>query len=166
MGNKNNNNRFMNAQIYVISDLHFGHENMAVHRGFSSAEQQDEHIIQRWNSIIKKHDTVWILGDITMEKGNYKNLALLKGYKKVVLGNHDLPQHIPEMLKYVNCVCGVYMKMKGLILSHFPVHPSELRGRINIHGHNHYVDVPDERYINVSAEMLDYTPVLISDLVK
>jgi calcineurin-like phosphoesterase family protein len=46
--------------------------------GFESVEQHDELIIGNWNRLVHKHDTVWILGDITMKKqANYAKLALL-----------------------------------------------------------------------------------------
>lgn len=150
----------MSAKIYGISDLHFGHKNMAIKRGFNSAEEHDQHIIDSWNSVVKKGDTVFVLGDITMEKKQgYVYLDKLRGYKKVILGNHDMPQHIPELLKYVNSVCGMF-KYKGSILTHCPIHESEInRFKLNYHGHVHENSLPDERYVNLSAEVLNYKPI-------
>lgn len=156
----------MSAKVFIISDLHLGHRNMAAKRGFDTVEEHDNHIIDTWNKTVTKGDTVWILGDITMEKSTpYPLLSKLKGYKKVVLGNHDQPQHIPELLKYVNSVCGM-IKYKGFILSHCPIHESEI-GRFykNIHGHVHENTLPDDRYVNVSCEAVNYTPVLLSTLI-
>jgi calcineurin-like phosphoesterase family protein len=153
------------GRILYISDTHFGHTNMALKRGFSSPEEMDEHIVQKWNSKVLKRDTVWILGDITMEKANYEILTRLNGYKKVVLGNHDQPQHIPQLLKYVNSVCGMYKK-GGYIFTHCPIHESEVtRFHRNIHGHVHENSLDDYRYINVSCEVVDYTPKLIEELI-
>lgn len=155
----------MSHKQYVIADLHFSHLNMALKRGFSSMEEHDQHIVDRWNSVVRKKDTVWILGDITMEKTSpYHLLDKLNGYKKVVLGNHDNGNHIPELLKHVNSVCGM-VKHKGFLLTHCPVHESQLeRYDANIHGHVHENSLEDYRYINVSAEVLDYTPVEIDAL--
>lgn len=155
------------SNIYIISDLHLSHLNMAIRRRFPTIEEHDNYIIESWNSVVNKKDTVWILGDITMEKTKpYKLLNELKGIKNVVLGNHDLPQHIPEMLKYVNKVCGVF-DYKGCIFSHVPIHHSELeRYRYNIHGHLHWNKLEDKRYINVCCEQVDYKPVLLSELIS
>lgn len=155
----------MSHKQFIISDLHFGHKNMALKRGFESVEQHDQAIIDRWNSVVRKKDTVWILGDITMERTLYYPLLnKLNGIKKVVLGNHDNPQHIPELLKYVNSVCGM-IKHKGFLLTHCPVHESQLeRYDANIHGHVHENSLEDDRYINVSTGVLDYTPVEIDAL--
>jgi calcineurin-like phosphoesterase family protein len=153
------------GRILIISDLHLGHANMALKRGFKNVQEHDAFIINQWNSVVLKKDTVWILGDITMEKSsNYFILNHLNGIKKVVLGNHDRPQHVPELLKYVNSVCGM-IKLKGFILTHAPIHESEL-GRFggNIHGHVHEKTLDDPRYINVSCEVLNYTPILLESL--
>lgn len=150
------------STIYFISDLHFGHENMAIKRGFKNHFEHDEYIISQWNKIITKKDTVWILGDITMEKDLYYfRLDQLNGIKKVVLGNHDMPQHVPELLKYVNKVCGMY-DYKDLCLSHCPIHENEIgRYRKNYHGHIHENTYNDSRYINCCAEVLNYKPILL-----
>ena len=159
-------------EVYIISDLHLGHKNMAKYRGFNSVEEHDNHIVKCWNSVVRKKDTVWILGDIGMEKSSsYHLLDQMLGIKKVVLGNHDKPQHIQELLKYVNLVCGM-IKYKGFWLTHAPIHPAELYRGHNIHGHVHnktikkWYGVKDNRYINVSAEIVNYTPQLISKYIK
>jgi calcineurin-like phosphoesterase family protein len=54
-----------------------------------------------------------------------------------------------------------------MILSHCPIHESEI-GRFakNIHGHVHENTLEDSRYINVSCEAVDYTPVLFDELIQ
>lgn len=159
------------GKTFVIADLHFGHKNMAIHRGFKSLIDHDEHIINSWNSVVLKKDTVWILGDVSMEKSSeYHKLSRLNGYKKVVLGNHDMckTSHNFEILKFVNAICGaVTNKSKGYVMTHIPIHESELeRFRLNIHGHVHRNSIPDDRYVNVSCENVNYTPILLQDLLN
>ena len=154
---------------FFISDLHLGHENMAIKRGFTCADDMNEHIIKCWNSVISKRDLVYILGDVTMEKvRDYPILLELKGEKTVVLGNHDEPQHARELLKYVNKVAGMIDYKGNSILTHCPIHPSQLDYRYshNIHGHVHENSLDDPRYINVSCEVVDYTPVEYSVLIN
>lgn len=154
------------SRVFIISDLHFSHRNMAIKRGFADEVEHDEFIIKEWNNVVNKKDVVYILGDITMEKTSpYYLLDRLNGLKKVVLGNHDMPQHIPELLKYVNSVCGVF-KYKNFMLSHVPIHHFEIgRFRKNIHGHVHENTLKDERYVNVCCEVLNYKPKLISEIM-
>ena len=152
---------------YLFSDPHFHHENMAKHRGFSSAEEMNELIVKNWNNTISKRDAVFLLGDITMEKKQYEILGRLQGMIHVILGNHDQRQHIREMLNYVHSVSGMIDYKKMVILTHCPIHPSqlELRYSHNIHGHVHENSLDDPRYINVCAEMINYTPVEFSKLI-
>lgn len=148
--------------------MHLGHENMAKHRGFLKAQDMNEYIIYMWNTVVSKNDCVYVLGDITMEKTrDYPLLKELKGIKNIVLGNHDLKNHIPELLKYVQGVAGMINYKNEFILTHCPIHPSELqfrRFRYNIHGHNHDIPIPDKRYINVSCEQLNYEPIEFEQL--
>lgn len=156
----------MSARVYVTADPHLGHVNMALKRGFNTVEEHDHQIITRWNQVVTKRDTVWLLGDVTNEKANYEILGQLNGIINVVGGNHDRPQHTRKMLDHINGYCGA-KQLKGFILTHIPVHPSEFeRFRGNIHGHVHDQSLNDPRYINVSLENTEYTPVLIDDIIQ
>ena len=155
------------SKVFIISDLHFGHENLARHRGFENADEQDELIIKNWNSVVGKNDMTWILGDIGMEKcTHYHLLDRLNGRKRVILGNHDSPKLVPELLRYVENV-GSMVKYKGYLLTHCPIHPHEMeRFNVNIHGHLHEENIDDDRYINVSCEQLNYTPMEFPRKIK
>jgi calcineurin-like phosphoesterase family protein len=153
---------------------------MASHRKFQDEYYHDEHIIDQWNRVVRSpKDLTFILGDITMEKSfSYYQLDRLMGRKIVVLGNHDRHQDVREMLKYVENVAGM-IDYKGFVLTHCPIHPQELYERYhgNIHGHIHehlilkdpsladYIGEPNDRYLNVSAEMIDYRPKTIEELL-
>ena len=162
--------------VRFIADLHLGHVNMAMRRGFASVEEHDEHIIASWNSVVAKRDVTYILGDVTMEKkASYALLDQLNGVKHVVLGNHDRRQDVPHLLQHVESVAGM-IQYKGFILTHCPIHPMELEYRFprNIHGHihdnqvtlDHWTNGPDPRYICVSCERVDYKPKSLDELIK
>ena len=168
------------ARIFFIADLHLGHINMALKRGFPTVEQHDEHIIKKWNSVVTKRDITYILGDVTMEKSSpYHLLDRLNGIKHVVLGNHDRRQDIKKLLEHVDSVSGM-IQYKGIMLTHCPIHPMELEYRFkhNIHGHTHENLVEydfklfgislfkrvDKRYNCVSCEHVDYTPKTLEEL--
>ena len=156
--------------VRYISDLHFHHRNMAIKRGFIDEHNMNEYIVSQWNKTVSKRDVTWILGDITMEKDNYDILDRLNGYKKVILGNHDKPQHVRSLLRHVNSIQSMkYVQDKEFgksILTHAPIHPCELEYRwpINIHGHVHENTLEDKRYINVCAEAIDYKPKTLAEL--
>ena len=146
---------------------------MAIRRGFKDEFEMDDYIVEQWNSVVKKKDVTWILGDVTFEKSTpYILLNQLNGIKKIILGNHDQPQHVPELLKYVNNVSSSKLIKNGeygnILLSHIPIHPQEFEYRLdyNIHGHVHTNTYKDKRYINVSAEVIDYKPKTLEELLN
>lgn len=164
--------------VRFISDLHFGHKFLADMRGFQDTFYHDEHIIDMWNRTVSKKDTTYILGDLSMhDPSQYEKLARLNGFKKVVGGNHDSGKGwVKELLPYINGLSGAKRySQKGLapvILTHIPIHPVEFdynynKIQYNIHGHIHaaYV-IEDPRYINVSAEVLNYIPKTLKELLN
>lgn len=154
--------------VRFIADLHFGHKSLAQSlRGFQDEFYHDEFIIDRWNSVVNRRDITYILGDITMEKKEpYCQLDRLNGKKYVVLGNHDLIQHVPFLMQHVEKVGGI-IEYKGHILTHCPIHESELKhyGK-NIHGHIHKKTINDDRYVCVSCEQIYYTPKTLDELLN
>lgn len=152
-------------RVYCIADLHFGHEKIARIMGFGSIEDHDNALIENWNRKVNKNDTVWILGDVAMGHDGYIDiLGHLKGYKKLILGNHDTsPTEL--YLRHVERVYGA-VRLKECILTHIPVHPTEFpRFKGNIHGHLHDKKIKDDRYFCVSAEQTEYAPMLLSDII-
>jgi calcineurin-like phosphoesterase family protein len=161
--------------VRFIADLHFSHTSMATKRGFATVEEHDAHIIAQWNSVVHKRDITYILGDVTMEKSApYHLLDQLNGTKHVVLGNHDRRQDVGKLLEHVASVIGM-VEYKDNILTHCPIHPMELEYRFprNIHGHIHEkqvmrphrdTEIPDERYICVSCERVEYKPKTLIEL--
>lgn len=170
--------------VRFIGCTHFGHGNMALARGFNDANEHDWHLINSWNSVVtNKKDLTIITGDVTMETSKfYTLLDFLNGRKKVVLGNHDRPKDVPQLLNHVDEVMGAY-RYKGYLVTHVPIHPNDIylcRGNIHSHIHEnklHEVEIKhkydDEdsvvkptlhRYFNVDAEQLDYKPATLKEL--
>lgn len=154
------------SKVYFTSDLHLGHASIirfagAHGRQGTNSVEHDEWIIDSWNSIVRKRDLVWVLGDVAMGRpgtkespgegwNNLAKVAKLNGTKKIILGNHD-DMPIEAYMKYFQVMRGMD-RYKGHWLSHSPMHPVELRGRKNVHGHVHHNSLDDERYINVCVE--------------
>ena len=157
--------------MYFISDLHLGHKNIlkfCPDRGGSSVIEHSEWIVEQYNSVIKKRDTVWILGDVCFDSDHFKYMEQLKGQKNMLWGNHD-KMSLETYQKYFRLVYG-FRKKYGFWISHAPIHPQELRNTVNIHGHvhqNHILDAngqPDLRYFNVCVDACDGKPVHIDDI--
>lgn len=148
---------------YFIADLHFGHRNICKYRPFHTNKEHDEHIIEQWNRIVTPRDKVFVLGDACFDEESLEQAKRLNGSKHLVMGNHCVLT--PKLWKVFSCVSGP-IKYKEFWLSHMPIHPEELRGKKNIHGHMHdaVIDSPD--YISVCCERVFYTPVNLQDIRK
>ena len=115
---------------YYIADLHFYHENLNTRmdmRGFSSADEMNRYMIQKWNSKVRKNDEVVILGDFSMGKGKETNEIInqLNGTLYLVEGNHDRYLNDSEFNKERFVWIKPYAQMKDnnrkVILSHYPI---------------------------------------------
>lgn len=163
------------STVYMISDCHFGHRNILKYRkDFSSVEEHDNLILENILSTTTKRDTLWMLGDMFFDSevlNNYGNILRKHvGYCHLILGNHDTDNakrafNVGYMWNLFDSVRALYPH-KGAWLSHCPLHPSELRGKINIHGHVHTQTIPDERYVNVCCENTGYAPVKYQDILQ
>jgi calcineurin-like phosphoesterase family protein len=157
----------MNSK-YIMSDLHFGHRNIIKYsgefRGGTNSEEHDEWLIGQWNSVVKKNDLVYVLGDVAMTEDALKKVRFLKGQKILIRGNHDV-YNVKKYLEYFQEVYGLHHFKGTFWMSHAPIHPIELRGRYNLCGHVHQNSIPDERYINCCVEMSYGVPQSLDELL-
>jgi calcineurin-like phosphoesterase family protein len=146
------------TQIYLCSDLHLGHQKIAHFRPwFKDQFEHEQAVADDWKKHVKKHDLVYCVGDIAFTKQSLALLSNLPGRKILVRGNHDvLPT--PYYAEVFEEIYGL-VKYKEFWVSHPPIHPEELRGRYNLHGHVHGATVQmngqdDKRYVNLCNENL------------
>lgn len=155
---------------WVISDLHFGHSNILKYSGEyrdgNTSEEHDEWLIEKINKDTKKGDLLYILGDVAMtEESLHKVKRLKPGNKILIRGNHDI-YATQKYLEYFQQVYGL-LSFKGTFwLSHASIHPNELRGRLNIHGHVHQKSINDNRYINACVEACGGLPINLTELFE
>ena len=151
------------ANVWFTSDLHFGHKNIQKFRLEVTSEKDNrKRIIADWDKLVTKRDDVYVLGDAAFTMETVELFSMLAGRKFLVRGNHD-ELDTQVYLKHFNAVYGL-KKYKEFWLSHAPIHPAELRGKINLHGHVHYASIKktdnsmipelDTRYFNLSLENL------------
>lgn len=75
---------------FYISDLHFGHKNAIKfdNRPFSSVEEMNEILVQRWNKVVHPEDTVYVLGDFFWKRKDMLiYLPRLSGKIILICGN-------------------------------------------------------------------------------
>ena len=173
--------RFVNR--FVISDTHFGHTNSwekfkledgSPLRPFTSTEEMDETMIERWNAKVKPQDTVYHLGDVVINQKSLHLVSRLNGRKILVRGNHDIFKDKQYTEVGFEQLHGVRVFVDKFILSHIPLHPDCVteRFKVNVHGHLHANEImswqvidedivykPDPRYLCVSVEHTNYEPL-------
>lgn len=149
--------------IFLISDTHFGHENIIGYCGrpFACAAEMDEALVDRWNAVVRPSDHVYHLGDVAMKKPHLDIVKRLSGHKRLVFGNHDIFEVKHYLAAGFEKVMGLRV-LDGLIFTHIPIHHGSMgRFRANVHGHVHNNEALALPYINVSVEVIDYTPVAL-----
>jgi calcineurin-like phosphoesterase family protein len=137
------------SDVWVTSDLHFGHKNVIkfcpATRPYKDAEEMNEAIISDWNSKVKDNDLVIIVGDFSFM--NLENtlsiLRRLNGKKILVIGNHDqkLMQSHTFRNEFILCkdLLSINIDSQKYIFCHYPIFEWESmqRGSMHLHGHVH-----------------------------
>ena len=164
-----------------IADTHFFHDKILSFggRNFDSIGQHNQIIRDNWNSKVKPNDKIYHVGDVILGAGHIsKNhevldlLASLNGKKILISGNHDNFPKIKIYQNYFDKIIGCMEYKQKFICTHIPVHPQELeyRFKFNIHGHLHSNNIKlpngeiDKKYINVSCEQINYTPISFEEI--
>ncbi len=176
--------------IFFISDTHFGHtacwrdfklpDGKTPMRCFTSTEEMDETMVANWNRVVGPKDKVYHLGDFAIARKNVAFAGRLNGDKVLIRGNHDIFK-LEEYTRYFREIRGSH-KLENFVMTHIPIHPDSLARWCdgNIHGHLHNNEVKggkglvgwvrkklnmhDPRYICVSVEHINYTPIAFEDL--
>lgn len=189
----------MGSGIYFYSDPHFADDEMKhLRHNYIGDEEQ----VKRINQKVGKKGTLVILGDI----GDVEWVKKIRGYKVLVMGNHDAgatnykrisqPEQVEWERHYdphyyalgPNQFRGEYISTKKVVqeaqdnhlfdevyegplfisekilLSHEPI---SLPYIFNIHGHDHGGSHNEgAQSLNMCAELIDYTPVSLNDIIK
>lgn len=139
----------VSENIFFWSDTHFGHKGLINHgfrQGFSTIEEHDEVIYQRFNATVGKGDRVYLLGDISFYNKE-ETITLMKhlnGRKFIVWGNHDhsLKSAVkaePSIIEQAYDYKEIKVDEQRLVLFHFPILSWHQvgKGAWHLHGHSH-----------------------------
>lgn len=161
------------SNIWFISDTHFGHGNIIKYcdRPFKDVPQMDQHLIKQWNSVVKKNDTVYHLGDFSL--GHPKEVVgmiveELNGNIKLVKGNHDTWSNtVYRELGFKEVYDTPILVNDFMLLSHEP-NPFRLNSMyLNVYGHVHnspMFDTYKNGFLCVCVERHNYTPISLNDI--
>ena len=167
-------------QLYLISDLHFDHTNIIefCERPFSNTEEMNRVMSENWTRTVGCNDKVFFLGDMTHGRNKDRGrshlsidfwLQKLTGNIRFIRGNHD--RGIVSKAKVVPNNYGIRYRGHEFLLVHDPYRPDGFDGWL-IHGDKHNNDLSlyplvnqKRKTVNVSAELVDYTPISLGRIV-
>lgn len=165
------------SNVFVTADLHFSHENIIKYenRPFKNICDMNERMIKNWNSVVSKHDKVFVLEDVSFDgKEETKQIiSRLNGNKVLICGNHDRGRSVVEFWNYVGFKeVSKYpiIYKEFIVMSHEP--PSYFNDAtpyVYLYGHVHSSDMYKTITKNtacVSVERWNYTPVNIEKIFE
>ena len=176
---------------FVTSDHHFGHARISelAGRPFSTVDEMDAALVERWNSVVPTDAVVLHLGDLALGPIN-DSVALtaqLNGRRLLVPGNHDRVSSATQSRKAIERFAPIYEAAGWAILpeivegtrrghrlmaSHYPYrgdsqeidrhskHRPIDEGDPLLHGHMHSRDHgPDGNQFHVGVDAFEFRPV-------
>lgn len=178
------------SEIFLTSDTHFCHQPAFLWepRGFSSIEEMNEAIIERWNSVVHPNDIVYHLGD-TMLNDNEKGIeyfSRLNGQIFLIFGNHDSMArrnalYTDERTRH-KMMGGWYSYVikhgkQSIYLSHYPTFTANYssdkhfnQNVINLHAHTHqktnFLNPMNPFMYHVGMDSHNCTPIHIEAVIS
>ncbi|MBO4515792.1 MAG: metallophosphoesterase family protein [Lachnospiraceae bacterium] len=158
---------------YYLADCHFFHGNLNDRmdcRGFSSEEEMNEYMIEKWNAKVRKRDEVVILGDFSL--GNVEEttalLGRLQGRLHLILGNHDHVMEHKRMdlsrFEWVKRYAEMSDNGRKVVLCHYPIFCYNGQYRLDRNGkpttymlYGHVHDTMDQRLMEQFAAITEST---------
>ena len=133
-------------------------------------------LVQNFNAVVHKDDTVYILGDIChhmkMEQAD-DLIRKLNGKKYLIKGNHD-KNYDPRLFADIRDFMTVSVNGQYFALMHYPMlsWPKKNSGSIQLHGHIHArMDYNEsnraggEKRYDVGVDANDYFPVSAKQVI-
>lgn len=131
---------------FFTSDTHFGHANIIrfCNRPFQNVEEMNEVLIENWNKVVSKDDTVFHLGDFAFGGSSVWNSIIprLNGHINLIIGNHDRKNLRQGYMSYFDMVVPqlqIEIEDNSIYLNHYPFlcYGGSYRGVWQLFGHVH-----------------------------
>jgi calcineurin-like phosphoesterase family protein len=173
--------------IWLTSDLHFDHTNIRKFTKrkdlWASTEEMNQGVIDNINSVVKKGDCLYILGDVIFGQGKTypermeRYFSQMNGMKFLIKGNHDYHYKKDWFIKHFVWIRDYYElrvddptaangKFNKLVLSHYPLYSwhNMQHGWWHAHGHCHStIDKINEETtrldVGLDTEHSNYYPI-------
>lgn len=165
--------------IYFWADPHLGHANIIKHcnRPFDSVDEMDTVLLRNWRKRVKSSDSVFVLGDVAMNRKYAPIIKALPGTKFLICGNHDKkvikdPKDWGFVWKkdiYLLSIDGGMRKGGYEVhLGHYAglTWEKKFHGSYHVFGHSHgYIKNPMPRSCDVGVDCWNYAPVSFEEVI-
>ena len=75
---------------FFTSDTHFGDDRFNLfYRPFTSVQEQEDYLVEKWNSVVGPEDEVFHLGDFATTDEGLEVVKRLNGKITLIRGNYD-----------------------------------------------------------------------------
>ena len=154
--------------IWFSSDHHFGHKNILEYTErkhyFKDIEEMDRILIDNWNKLVKKEDTVYYLGDFTFKNPD-EYISKLNGKIKFIKGSHD-KYDAPYMRIIKPGILDEYGNLRTIVLCHYAMRSWDKSHYASfcLWGHHHGKLEPYGLSFDVGVDCWDYKPVSLKQV--
>ena len=137
---------------------------------FETIDDHDRALIDNWNSIVGKDDTVWHLGDFAYRCSPQQSRRIfndLNGEKHLILGNHDFKNETRKLSwASISELTEVNLGGQIFVLCHYGLRSwrNMRRGSIQLFGHSHGRLPGTSQCIDVGVDNFNYRPVSAAEI--
>lgn len=155
---------------HYTGDQHLDHDLMREMRGFKTIKEMNETIIENFNSVVRKNDRTFHLGDFTYRGDPRRAAALfnrMNGSHFLVIGNHDDKDTLA--LRWAGQPSHLLQIKDGdvrVVLLHYAMRtwPGIHRGAIQLYGHSHNRIPADDRSCDVGVDAWGLFPTTMEQI--
>lgn len=156
---------------FFTADTHWNHDNIRRYsnRPFASVEEMNEALINNWNAVVGPGDTVYHLGDFSLNRGGSKKNTRtirqrLAGNILFIRGNHDKDiEQYRDCFGWIKDVAMVQVEKQEIFLSHYAhrVWNKSHHNAWHLYGHSHgsLLDDPTSLSFDCGVDCHGYKPI-------
>lgn len=154
--------------VLFAADLHLGQRTVCRWRQqFSSVEEHDAVVTENILRQLNKNTVLYLLGDVVISWSGWNSIRAFRdtGAKVILIpGNHCTERFSMSRLAVEYDEIHASLCKYGMWLTHQPLHPDHLRGKLCVHGHLHDKVIEDDRYLCVSLEQTGYRAISLDEV--
>ena len=153
---------------FFVSDTHFNDDRFNLfYRPFKTVQEQDDYLVEKWNSVVGVNDEVFHIGDFATTDKGLDVVKRLNGKIHLVMGNYDDPRPMSKLKKlFASVVVNADLKLKNgemIHLNHYPA--NAVLDKFNIVGHIHGLWKVQRNMINVGCDAWNFLPVSEDEII-